>query len=230
MNKVYMAIGAHIGDAELTAGLVLASEALKGNKIITVALTAGERGNPPHLTVKEYRAQKVKEAHAFANMLNGTAEVLEYVDGELPDNKDVRIQVANLIRKYRPNMIFTHWVNSMHVDHRKCSQIVQDASFYAGIDMGELVSGDRHFAPVYFSENWEDMDDFKPYMYLECSKEGYELWTKAMKEHWFIMNSPSFKYYDYYTHLSYVRGAFARTTHAQAFGVFDYQKKIVTKL
>ncbi len=96
MSKVYMAIGAHIGDAELTAGLVLATEALKGNKIITVALTAGERGNPPHLTVKEYRAQKVKEAHAFANMLNGTAEVLEYVDGELPDNKDVRIQVANI--------------------------------------------------------------------------------------------------------------------------------------
>ncbi|HHX79058.1 MAG TPA: PIG-L family deacetylase [Acholeplasmataceae bacterium] len=230
MSKVFMAIGAHIGDAELTAGLVLASEALKGNKIITVALTAGERGNPPSLTVKEYRKQKVSEAKEFANLLNGEAIVLDHVDGELPDDKNIRLEVANIIRKYQPTMIFTHWVNSMHVDHKKCAQIVLDASFYAGIDMEDKLEGKRHFAPVYFSENWEDMDDFKPYMYIDCSEDGYNLWTQAMKKHWFIMNSPSFKYYDYYTHLSQVRGALARTKYAQAFGVFEYQKKVVRKL
>lgn len=52
MSSVYMAIGAHIGDVELTSGLVLADLALKGHKIITVALTAGERGNPPHMDVE----------------------------------------------------------------------------------------------------------------------------------------------------------------------------------
>ncbi len=39
-----MAIGGHIGDMELTAGGVLATASLKGDKIITVALTGGERG------------------------------------------------------------------------------------------------------------------------------------------------------------------------------------------
>ncbi len=38
MSKVFMAIGGHIGDAELTSGCVLATQALKGDKIITVAL------------------------------------------------------------------------------------------------------------------------------------------------------------------------------------------------
>lgn len=230
MAKVFMAIGAHIGDAELTAGCVLATQALKGDKIITVALTAGERGNPPHLSVAEYRVQKVNEAKEFAKMLNGEAIVLDYEDGLLPDNEKVRFEVASLIRKYKPNMIFTHWVNSMHKDHRLTSKIVQDAQFFAGLDMGDKLEGERHFAPIYFAENWEDADDFKPYVYIPCSEEGFELWKKAMQKHWFIMNSKSFKYYDYYTHLTYVRGALARTKHAQAFAVFDYQKKIINNL
>lgn len=227
MSNVYMAIGAHIGDAELTSGCVLATEALKGNKIVTVALTAGERGNPPNLTVNDYRTQKVSEAKKFAEMLNGEAVVLDYKDGELPDNDEVRFKVAEIIRKYKPKMIFTHWRNSMHKDHELTFKIVNDASFFANIDMGEKIKGERHFSPVFYAENWEDMDGFEPYVYIKCSVEGYQLWSKAMKEHWFIMNSSSFKYYDYYTHLSYVRGALARTTHAEAFAVLDYQKKKV---
>lgn len=224
MSQVFMAIGAHIGDAELTSGLVLANQALKGDKIITVALTGGERGNPPHLTVEEYRVQKVKEAKAFAAKLNGKAIVLDYVDGELPNTEAIRFEVAELIRKYKPKMVFTHWKNSMHKDHILTSEIVRDAQFFAGIDMGTKIKGDRHFAPIYYAENWEDADDFKPYLYIPCSKEAYELWKEAMQEHWFIMNSKSFKYYDYYTHLAVVRGALARTNYAQAFAVFEYQK------
>lgn len=228
-KKTFMSIGGHVGDAELTAGCVLASESLKGNKVVTLALTGGERGNPKHLSVEEYRKQKIKEANKFAEMLNGEAIVLDYQDGELPDTMEVRFQVAELIRKHKPNMIFTHWKNSMHIDHIKTHHIVKDAAFYAALDMGDKVKGERHFAPVYFSENWEDMEDFEPYVYIKCSKEGYELWKKAMQEHWFIMNSPSFKYYDYYTHLAYVRGALARTTYAEAFAVEHYQKKMEIK-
>ena len=50
MGKTILAIGGHIGDMELTAGGVMATNALNGGKNITLALTAGERGNPKHLT------------------------------------------------------------------------------------------------------------------------------------------------------------------------------------
>lgn len=227
MSQVFMAIGAHVGDCELTSGLVLANQALKGDKIVTVALTGGERGNPPGLSVKEYRVQKVREAKDFANMLNGEAIVLDYVDGELPNDQKVRFEVAEIIRKYKPKMIFTHWEKSMHKDHITTSKIVQDASFFAGIDMGDDIKGERHFAPIYFSENWEDADDFKPYLYIPCSQEAYNLWKEAISKHWFIMNSKSFKYFDYYTNLAVVRGSLARASYAQCFGVFEYQKKII---
>ena len=39
-----LAIGAHVGDAELTAGALLATCAVHGGKAVTLALTAGEKG------------------------------------------------------------------------------------------------------------------------------------------------------------------------------------------
>jgi LmbE family N-acetylglucosaminyl deacetylase len=221
--KTFMSIGAHIGDAELTTGCVLAHQSLKGDHIVTVALTAGERGNPKHMSVADYRVQKVKEANEFAQMLQGEAVVLEYCDGELPDNDEVRVQVANLIRKYRPNYIFTHWENSMHKDHALTHKIVNDASFWAALDMGDKIQGTPHWAPVYFAENWEDREGFEPYIYVNCS-DGYELWKQAIAKHWFIMNSSSFRYFDYYTHLSFVRGCLSKHAHAQCFTVKGYQK------
>ena len=44
-KKVIMAIGGHVGDAELTCGGVLATASLRGSRIVTVAMTGGERGN-----------------------------------------------------------------------------------------------------------------------------------------------------------------------------------------
>ena len=86
MKKAVMAVGGHVGDAELTCGGVLATLAIKGYEIVTVALTGGERGNPPHLSVDEYRKQKIEEAEKFAEILGGKAIVCPYADGELPDS------------------------------------------------------------------------------------------------------------------------------------------------
>ena len=84
MGKTILAIGGHIGDMELTAGGLMATNALNGGKNITLALTAGERGNPAHLSVLEYRRQKINEAKAYMDLMNGEALVLKYADGELP--------------------------------------------------------------------------------------------------------------------------------------------------
>lgn len=130
-TKTFMAIGGHVGDMELTVGGVLSTLSLSGHRIVTVALTAGEKGNPPHLTTDEYRKQKIDEAAAFATMLGGISEVLPYDDGLLPVDDTVKFQVADLIRKYKPVRIFTHWQNSFHKDHKACNQIVKDAQFYA---------------------------------------------------------------------------------------------------
>ncbi len=223
MAKTILAIGGHIGDAELTAGGVMAANAVDGGKNYTLALTAGERGNPAHLTVEEYRVQKIKEAEAFAKMVNGEAFVLKYQDGELPNNEEVRYEIANIIRKVRPDVILTHWKSTMHKDHNNTHLMVPDAAFLASVVVCDKIKGDRIWAPVYFCENWEDDMDFTPYFYVDFTK-GYDLWCEALKTQWFVMNSKDFKYYDYYTSLARCRGALNKTMYAEAFTVFDRQK------
>lgn len=227
MAKTILAIGGHIGDAELTAGGVMAANAVDGGKNYTLALTAGERGNPPHLSVSEYRKQKINEAKAFAKMVNGESFVLEYADGELPNNEEVRYQVANIIRKVKPDVILTHWHSTMHKDHNNTHLIVPDAQFLASVVECDKIEGARHYAPVYFCENWEDDMDFKPSFYVDFTK-GYDLWCEALKTQWFVMNSKDFKYYDYYTSLARCRGALNRTMYAEAFAMHEY-KRILRK-
>lgn len=223
MAKTILAIGGHIGDMELTAGGVMAANYLDGGKNYTLALTAGERGNPPHLTVQEYRVQKIKEAEAFMAKMGGKAYVLDYCDGCLPNNEEVRYKVASIIREVKPDVILTHYHSTMHKDHNNTHLIVPDAQFLASVVESPMITGQRCYAPVYFCENWEDDMDFMPAFYVDFSK-GFDLWCEALKTQWFVMNSKDFKYYDYYTSLARCRGALNKTMYAEAFTVFERQK------
>lgn len=218
-KKVIMAIGGHVGDMELTAGGVLATMALKGYKIVTVALTGGERGCPPHLTVPEYRKQKLEEARIFAEMLGGESVVWDYPDCELPVNDETRFKLCDEIRKYKADILLTHWKGSIHKDHISTHKLVFDAQLLAGLDSVEREYPAQFAKELYYCENWEDPYGYVPHTYMEVSDEGFELWEKAISHHWFTVNSKDFKYKDYYTHLMRVRGIEMRKTRAQTFMV-----------
>lgn len=225
--KTIMAIGGHIGDMELTTGGVLASMSLEGHRIITVALTSGEKGNPKDMPIEIYRKQKQQEAKAFTDMLNGISVVLSYDDGALQNDDKIKFEVADLIREYKPDILITHWKNSMHKDHEITHCIVKDAQFYAGLP-GFIRENSAHFAAgPYYAENWEDPTDFQPYVYVNVTEEGFKLWQKAISTHWFALNSPSFKYKEYYEALMSVRGKEARTIYAQAFDISPISKRII---
>ena len=208
MKKAVMAVGGHVGDA---------------------ALTGGERGNPPHLSVDEYRKQKIEEAEKFAEILGGKAIVFPYADGELPDSEEVRFELCDLIRQYKPTAVMTHWKNSMHKDHETAHRIVKDACFFAGLAGLERKDA-AHFAKgPYYAQNWEDADGFIPYAYMEVTVEGFELWKKAIGEHWFAVHSRDFKYKEYYEHLMRCNGCLARTEYAEAFMVDPHSQKLLLK-
>ncbi|CAH8245838.1 PIG-L family deacetylase [Paenibacillus melissococcoides] len=212
-----LAIGGHVGDMELTAGGILASHSLKGDRVVTLALTAGERGVPAGRDMAEYREQKVNEAKAFAEMLGGEAIVFDTPDGELQDNEENRLKVCDVIRRVRPNIIITHFKNSMHKDHMTTHRIVNDARFFAGLPSFERELPAFFASKLYYAENWEDAVDYKPYVYVDFSQEAYDLWVKAVSLHWFVTGSASFPYLEYYKHLARVRGIEARKEYAETF-------------
>ena len=228
INRI-LSIGGHIGDAELTSGGILATCAAQGGSIATLALTAGEKGLPAGRELGEYREQKVSEANAFASALGGRAYVLDYEDGLLPDSEEVRFQVCDIIRREKPDLIVTHHEKSMHKDHAMCCRIVKDAWFYAAIG-GFKRELPAHFGQLRFAENWEDNIDFHPYEYIEVTEEGFALWQEAIKSHRFVMNSTSFPYFEYYSHLKRLRGIEARKPYAEAFMLLPEEYKKVTAL
>ncbi|WP_027398649.1 PIG-L deacetylase family protein [Anaerovorax odorimutans] len=217
-KKVHvMAIGAHAGDMELTCGGVLTKYAMEGHRVTIVHMTPGEKGYSK-LNAKEYKEQKIEESNLFASKIGAESLILPYKDGELVADDNTKFSVCDIIRKYKPDIIITHWKNSIHKDHKAVYKIVQDAYFYAAIKSFERDLPAHGIKGLYYAENWEDAYDFKPYIYLDISG-AYEKWLDALKCYEFIRLGKEFNYLDYYKALAIVRGAECRKKSAETFAV-----------
>lgn len=225
-KKHIMVIGAHIGDAQLTCGKTLARHALLGDMITTVDVSAGERGAPPDMKVEDFKQMNINSAAEFAKMLNGQSIVLNYRDGEIPENEEIKFEIGDLIRKEKPDVILTHWSYSMHKDHRIVHRVVKDAMFYGGLRTIERALPAHNAGGPYFAENWEDSHNFVPYIFVDVT-EGYELWYEAIQKLWLTNNSPWFKYLEYYDALSRARGALIHKKRAECFMVSPHNMKKV---
>ncbi|WP_274365705.1 PIG-L deacetylase family protein [Paenibacillus thermotolerans] len=218
-KKHILAIGAHAADQELTAGATIAKYTQEGHKATFLHLTPGEKGHP-RLTPEEYKKQKVEEAYKAAEILGADVRFLDYKDAEIPVNDEIIYQVADVIREVKPDIIITHWKNSIHKDHANTHKIVEEARFYAGLKMIERALP-HHWAPkMYFSENWEDMHEFVPEVFIDIPEDAYETWIKAMSVYALARGETyGFPYIEYYKALTIVRGAPVYMKRAQGFMV-----------
>jgi LmbE family N-acetylglucosaminyl deacetylase len=214
-----LAISAHAGDQDLTAGAVLAKYVMEGHKVTMLHLTPGEKGHP-RLSPAEYAKQKIDEAHQFANIIGADVRLFDYYDGEVPVNEEIKFQVADVIRELKPDIVVTHWSQSMHKDHENTHYIAKDARFYAAIPGFERELPYYGIKRMYFSENWEDMYDFNPEVFIDIPEEAYEKWVKGLNCYAFARGETyGFPYIEYYKALTVVRGAVNGFKRAQAFAI-----------
>ncbi|MGH9767870.1 MAG: PIG-L deacetylase family protein [Blastocatellia bacterium] len=226
-ERTILAIGAHSGDMEVTCGAVLARQQQKGDRVVLLHLTLGEGGNPK-LSPKEYGEQKRREALAAAKVIKAEAVFGPYQDGQIPNDEAARRYVADVIRQVKPAYIFTHWEKSIHKDHANTHAIVKDAVLLASL-AGVVTEHPPHrgVRAVYYAENWEDAEGFKPYLYIDVS-DDLARWKEIVTQYEFIRGGvSSFPYLDYYEALAKVRGAEARKRYAVAFEVDPMAKKRV---
>lgn len=226
--RTILAIGAHAGDIELTAGEVLLASHDKGDRVAILEMTLGEGGNPK-LSPEAYGAQKRREAQAVASALGAEVMFAPYRDGEIPNTEEVRRYVADVIRQVQPSVVITHWKKSMHRDHANTSAIVQDAVLLASLaGVKTAHPAWRGVRSVWYAENWEDAEDFHPYVYVSTAG-VMPRWREAVSNYEFARGAGGFPYIDYYTALATVRGAEARTGQAEAFDIESYGKKQVLR-
>ena len=226
-QRTLLAVGAHAGDMELTCGAFLARQKQRGDRVVLLHLTLGEGGHPG-VAPERYAAQKRREAIEAAQVLGAEVRFAPFLDGQLPDDDEARRYVADVIRELKPTHVITHWKRSLHKDHAVASRVVADAVLLASLDgVRTAHPAYRGVRSVWYAENWEDADDFQPYVLVEVGA-TMSVWRQAVTKYEFVRGGiSSFRYLEYYDALSVVRGAVARLTRAEAFDVDPSAKRRV---
>jgi LmbE family N-acetylglucosaminyl deacetylase len=201
-----MVVGAHISDAENMAGAVMLKHKRAGWDVTIVHVTAGEKGHPT-LPPEEYIKMRHADARASAEFIGANLEILPYKDAELQVTEEASWLVADLIRKYRPTALITHWRGSFHQDHNYTYDIVKAALFKAGLPAFRREHPAHYPSAVLYSENWEDMEGYSADIYLDVT-DVFDDYLKLLKTHALMRERySSFRYYDYYEALGQMRGA-----------------------
>src|SRR5687767_5689688 len=225
--RTILAIGAHAGDMELTAGAMLIKQRRLGDRVVILHLTLGE-GRNARLSPAVYGAQKRREALAADSVIGAEAVFGPYRDGEIPNDEAARRFVADVIRKVKPTHIVTHWKKSIHKDHSNTSAIVQDAVLLASLaGVATAHPAYRGVRALYYADNWEDADGFAPYIYYSVRDELSQ-WRSAVTKYEFVGGKiSSFPYLEYYDALATVRGAVSGKGKAIAFNIDPFGKRRV---
>lgn len=201
-----LVVGAHIGDAEITGGLLVCKYAAAGHKATLLHMTAGEKGNPrmDHL---EYRKQRIREAEAAARKM-GAADciILDHPDGELQSDPATIHEMCDLVRRLKPDVVLTHWRGSYHRDHRATYDVVMEGGFLAALPGIKRSEPAHLIRGLYYLENWEDLEDYHPDLWVDVS-EVFDTWVAACREHQLLRGEISFNYLHYYTGLAAQHGA-----------------------
>ncbi|MGE8204310.1 bacillithiol biosynthesis deacetylase BshB1 [Heyndrickxia sp. NPDC080065] len=123
-----LAIGAHADDVEIGMGASIAKWTSEGKSVVICDLTEAELSS--NGTVENRK----KEAKKAASILG----VKERISLTIPDrglyinNENIRM-VVEIIRTYKPNIVFAPYYEDRHPDHGNCARLVEEAFFSAGI-------------------------------------------------------------------------------------------------
>ena len=123
-----LVVAAHPDDADIGCGGTMAKWALQGKEVIYLICTRGDKGSSdPDMTSGRLAEIRTEEQRAAAQII-GVKEVrfLDGRDGELELTLAFRKTVAEMVRLFRPDVIFTHDPsvhvydrgNLNHPDHR----------------------------------------------------------------------------------------------------------------
>ncbi len=137
-DKTVMVITPHPDDDIMGCGGALAFLSGRRNRLIVVFLTAGEKGTfDPSMKPEDLRKIRMHEAAAAYRKLGFPyAELiwLNYEDGDLgfAPLREIRIKLTHLIRKYRPDCVFSldpgaTYYRYHYRDHRTAALLVADA-------------------------------------------------------------------------------------------------------
>src|SRR5215468_9641257 len=102
-----LAVYAHPDDPEISAGGTLARWADLGAEVHIVVTTRGDKGtSDPDANLEELVKVRIEETAAAARVLGVTGHHhLDHPDGELDDDRALRLELVRLLRRLRPDAV-----------------------------------------------------------------------------------------------------------------------------
>jgi bacillithiol biosynthesis deacetylase BshB1 len=128
MELDVLAFGAHRDDIELTCAGTMIKLVDQGYKTGIIDLTAGEMGTRG---TAEERAKEAEESSKILKVL--CRENLFIPDANIEINDENKFKVINVLRKYKPKIIFLPYWMDRHPDHAHASQLVSESAFLSGL-------------------------------------------------------------------------------------------------
>ena len=143
-----LAIYAHPDDPEISAGGTLARWADAGATVWVLITTRGDKGAPddPDIDPDALATRRVAETAAAAKLLGFAGHFhLDYPDGELPDDLDLRAAIVRRVRELRPEVVLCPDPTAVffgdtyfnHRDHR--------VTGWAALDAVAPAAGNPHY-------------------------------------------------------------------------------------
>lgn len=176
-----LAIVAHPDDADIFCGGTIAKHADRGDTVTIAHMTRGEYGGLGSDTQADIAATRESEARASGEVL-GAEEVtfLGFDDGHITYSLENRARMVDVLRRYAPDIVLTHFQDDMHPDHQTTSQLVTDAYYMASLPLAETEHPPCDPDNVYFFG--KPTSTFEPTCIVDIS--GYEdRKTEAIEQH-----------------------------------------------
>ncbi len=168
-----LAIGSHPDDVELGCGATLALLVQQGRKVGILHLTKGERGT------LGTPAERRTEAENAAKILGASdLDFLDCGDGALRTGEAEEDALIAKLREWRPDLLLAPSLSDRHPDHARAWQLVQAASFYAGLRNRRPDSGEPFRPGTVLS--YMQHDSFEPSLIVDVSS-VWETKIEALK-------------------------------------------------
>jgi bacillithiol biosynthesis deacetylase BshB1 len=140
---------------ELGCSGTLIKEIARGKKAGIVDLTQGELGTRGTI---ESRYQEA--AHAAQIIGVSVRENLKMRDGFFKNDEAHQLQLIQVLRKYRPEVVIGNILEDRHPDHGRAGQLIYDACFLSGLKQvktsGEDGSEQDRWRPKYLLHYLQD--------------------------------------------------------------------------
>lgn len=128
MKLDILVLAAHPDDAELSCSGTILKHLAAGKKVGIVDLTRGELGTRGSADLRDLEAAESSRVMGLT-----VRENLGMRDGFFANDEVHQLQIIQVLRKYRPEIVLCNALDDRHPDHAKGSELAVKSCFLSGL-------------------------------------------------------------------------------------------------